>query len=132
MTAIYKFLYHAIELSPPKERQYLALFLPHILKSTRKLGYVLDEILKVDNIQGIRQKSFFPFGREVVSKPAGTEGFHSPRRHNIHRFGNHFFAPRFHAMSKDNSSTSIPAPEDNVKPLDYKEQFSVCSVLWLL
>lgn len=35
-------------------------------------------------------------------------------------------------MGNDNSSTSepiIPAPEDNVKPLNYKEQFSVRSCL---
>ena len=31
-------------------------------------------------------------------------------------------------MGKDNSEP-IPAPEDNVKPLNYKEQFSVRSCL---
>ena len=35
------------------------------------------------------------------------------------------------AMVKDDLSTSepIPAPEDNIKPLDYKDQFSVRSCL---
>ena len=52
----------------------------------------------------------------------------------------HFFVPsrvriflqvNWHSvMGKDNSSASepIPPPEDNVKPLDYKEQFSVRSI----
>jgi hypothetical protein len=30
-------------------------------------------------------------------------------------------------MAKERQTIVLPAPEDNVKPLDYKEQFQVCN-----